>query len=108
MEAKLDDPKFSTGVKRPDWAGQNHAAELKSFYDLEKAGYDQIPCATTWNSNENMEQVVDFCLRRLDRGRVKGFLLTPWAFTWNTEKMLKKHDNFLAVAEKVIEKYGNA
>ena len=108
IEAKLDDPKFSTGTKRPDWAGQNHAAELKGFYDLEKAGYDQMPCATTWNSNENMEQVIDFCLRRLDRKRLKGFLLTPWEFTLDKEKTLRKHDNFLSLTEGLIKKYGDA
>ena len=106
VEAKLDDPKFSTGTKRPDWAGQNHHAELKSFFDLEKAGYDQMPCATTWDSDENMEQVVDFCLRRLDRSRLMGFLLTDWKCTWNEEKALKKHAEFFPLVKKLIEKCG--
>jgi hypothetical protein len=39
---------------------------------------------------------------------MKGFLLTPWAFTWNKEKTLKKHDNFFTVTEGLIKKYGNA
>ena len=106
VESKLDDPKFSTGTKRPDWAGQNHPAELKGFFDLEKAGFDQIPCATTWNSDENMEQVVEFCLRRLDRSRVKGFLLTDWKCTWNEEKALKKHAEFFPLVKKLIGQYG--
>ena len=67
-----------------------------------------MPCATTWNSNENMEQVIDFCLRRLDRKRLKGFLLTPWEFTLDKEKTLKKHDNFLTLTEGLIKKYGDA
>ena len=105
IEAKLADPKFSVGTKRSDWAGQNHAAELKSFFDLEKTGYDQIPCATTWNSDENMEQVVEFCIRRLDPARMKGFLLTPWKCTWNEEKALKKHAAFFPLVEKLIKQF---
>ena len=105
VEAKLADPKFTTGTKRPDWAGQNHPAELKSFFDLEKAGYDQIPCATTWNSDENMELVIDFCMRRLDRARMKGFLLTPWKFTQNKADVVKKHERFLDLVEGLIKKY---
>ena len=105
VEAKLADPKFSTGTKRPDWAGQNHPAELKAFMDLQDAGFDQIPCATTWNSDENMEQVVEYCIRKLDPARLHGFLLTDWKCTWNEEKALKKHAEFFPLVKKLIDRY---
>ena len=53
-----------------------------------------------------MEQVVEFCLRRLDRSRVKGFLLTDWKCTWNEEKALKKHAEFFPLVKKLIGQYG--
>ena len=105
IEKDLDDPSFKMKPERPDWAGQNHHAELKGFLDLERNGYDQIPCATTWNSDENMAQVIDYCIRRLDPSKMKGFLLTPWKCTWNEEKALKKHAEFFPLVEKLIREY---
>lgn len=105
IEAKLADPKFSTGTKRPGSSGDNHAAELKGFFDLEKTGYEQIPCATTWNNDVNMDLVVDFCVRRLNPSLLKGFMLTSWQEAWDTEKARKQRDKFFPLAEKVIKKY---
>ena len=105
VEAKLDDPAFKVKPGIPDWAGQNHPAELKSFLDFDRVGFDQIPCATTWNSDENMEQVVAFCIRRLAPERLKGFLLTPWKCTWNEPTAVKKHMAFFPLVEKLIRTY---
>lgn len=105
MEAKLDDPSFKIGDKRPDCPGQNHAAEFKAFMDLQKGGYEQMPCGTNWNNDGNMEAIVDYSIRRLDPAKMKGFLLTPWKCTWNEEKALKKHESFFRLVDGIIKKY---
>ena len=68
---------------------------LINFWDLEKAGYDQIPCGTNWvgwkrrQVNAGAEDVIGK-LVKLGRQvvapeRLLGFMMAPWASTDNDE-----------------------
>ena len=63
-------------------------AWLKLYLDLDKAGFDQIPCGSNWNSevrkkrgpkvNDSMIDLVAFCRKNVSAERLKGFLMAPW------------------------------
>ena len=66
---------------------------LKLFLDLDKAGFDQVPCATNWypdflyaqkgiRANDvNFPLTVAHCRSTLNPKRLKGFMMTTWART---------------------------
>lgn len=51
---------------------------VRTYLELDRLGYDQIPTGSNWESPENFPQTVRFCQERLDAGRVLGFLQTVW------------------------------
>lgn len=62
---------------------------LELYVKLDRAGFDQIPCASNWcsglrvkakkDNTECMAGLVDFSKKYLTPSRVKGFLMAPWA-----------------------------
>ena len=63
--------------------------QLAAFYDLEKAGFDQVPCGTNWvgwkrkklnlGADDVIGKLVKVCRRDIPAARLKGFLMAPWA-----------------------------
>ena len=61
---------------------------LVQFWDLEKAGFDQIPCGTNWPGHERrrlkigaddvMGKLVKTCRGVVAPERLLGFLMAPW------------------------------
>ena len=54
---------------------------VQSFIDLDRAGFEQVPCGSTWASLENFGNLVTFCRAQLTPARVKGYLMAPWKRT---------------------------
>ena len=54
---------------------------VKTYLDLDKAGFDQVPTGSNWSSDVNFKGTVDFCRANLAPDRLKGFLMAPWFFT---------------------------
>jgi hypothetical protein len=54
---------------------------LINFWDLEKAGYDQLPCTSSYQCEPSADAVVKFCRERIAPERLKGFLMAPWTLT---------------------------
>ena len=64
-------------------------ARLKGFYDLDKAGFEQVPCGTNWTgwkrkrenvgAAEVIGKLVKVCRRDISAKNLKGFLMAPWA-----------------------------
>ena len=62
---------------------------LKLFIDLDKAGFDQVPCGSNWKSdrykkegpavNNSIAGLVKFCRENISAARLKGFMMAPWA-----------------------------
>ena len=73
----------------------SHRKRLKEFWDLEAAGFDQIPCGTNWVGSARRKQRMgadDVIGKLVKLGRevisekhLLGFLMAPWA-TSDTEK----------------------
>ncbi len=69
-----------------------HVKMIPRFKGLDDAGFDQIPCATTWipnyyakyhlkNNDVNFPLTVQHCRNTLSPERLKGFLMAPWTST---------------------------
>lgn len=66
---------------------------VRQFELLEKAGFDQIPCGSTWmmqtdpravrgeNNDDCMSLLVNHCRSRIAPERLLGFLMAPWRST---------------------------
>ena len=62
---------------------------LKGFYDLDKAGFEQVPCGTNWagwrreklnvGADDVMGKLVALCRRDITPQKLKGFMMAPWA-----------------------------
>lgn len=51
---------------------------VKDYIELDRAGFEQVPTVSNWNSAESIGLAVDFCVKHVPRERLLGFLLTPW------------------------------
>lgn len=54
---------------------------VKTYLDLDKAGFDQIPTGSNWSNDKNFGQTVEFCKQNISEEKLLGFLQTPWKFT---------------------------
>ena len=52
--------------------------QVECYLKLDKAGFDQIPCAGNWREDCNFSETVRFCQANLSPERLKGYLLAPW------------------------------
>ncbi len=50
----------------------------KTYVELERHGYDQIPTASNWSTPENFRRTVEFARQHIAPERLLGFLQTPW------------------------------
>ena len=67
------DPKLHTNENARLYTG--------AFQWLEDAGYDQIPCGSTWSTDKNFPAIVEWGRTHVPPARLKGFLMTTWALT---------------------------
>ena len=70
--------------KEGGWGESVHG--VITFLELEKAGYDQMPCPGNFWGEPAAEGVVRLCKERIDPSRLKGFLMSTWAGTTQAEK----------------------
>jgi hypothetical protein len=72
--------------KMTDW----FKPKLRLFADLERAGFDQVPCPSNWLSAKLKEsgrtdngdcarEVVNYCRAVISPERLKGFMMASWA-----------------------------
>jgi len=54
---------------------------VKTYLDLDKAGFDQVPTGSNWSSDVNFRNTVTFCRKNLAPERLKGFLMASWLYT---------------------------
>ena len=71
-----------------DWTGTiyTHRARPIACYEiLEKHGYDQVPCGSTWSCKQNLYQTMEHAKRYIVEERLHGFLTAPWHMTTEEE-----------------------
>ncbi len=70
--------------------GEFAAKRVKTYDDLDKAGFDQVPTGSNWSNDDNFHGTVDYCRRVCSPERLKGFLMAPWYFTlpeWESKNL---------------------
>ena len=74
----------------------------KVFRKLSDAGFDEIPCGSNFESNENFGALVSYCTKTVAPERLKGFLMAPWFFTLplQEKKLLEAMDQVGAVIKE--------
>ena len=70
-----------------------------AFKEIDEAGYDAIPCGSTWSKPWNMEAAVRFSKKHLDHSRIKGFLMAPWTRTYRPQDVTRNRDAADRLAE---------
>ena len=76
---------------------------VRTFVEVDKAGYDQVPTVSNWETPENISGTIRFCRKNLTKDRLKGFFLTPWRPTLQEvrDRHMDAIDHFaLAIAEE--------
>ena len=58
-------------------------ARIRFFDDLDKFGFDQIPCGSAYKLMNNLRDIVRHCRNGFGNSpHLKGYLLAPWTRTW--------------------------
>ena len=74
----------------PSKMGEFAARCVKTYEDLDKAGFDQVPTGSNWSVDDNFAGTVDYCRRVCAPERLKGFMIAPWYFTlpeWESKNL---------------------
>ncbi len=66
----------------------SQAVRLQFFIDLDKAGFDQVPCGSNWvggvrkklnmNADDVIGKLTKFCRENISKEHLKGMMLAPW------------------------------
>jgi hypothetical protein len=83
-----------------NYKAKSQKERLQNFFDLEKAGFDQVPCGTNWvgwqrkklgiGADDVMGRLVDLGREVIAPERLKGFMMAPWA-ACDTEENHRKN-----------------
>ena len=73
---------------------EHRVRRCKMFRRLSDAGFDQIPCGSNFESDENFGALVQYCDKSVASERLKGFLMAPWFFTlpYKEQKLIDAMD----------------
>ena len=78
------------------WASHGNLAA--SILELDKAGFDIMPCTSNWSSTKASDAMVRFCRDRVNPAHLKGILTAPWAGAF-VEDAPKVHEGIRLFAE---------
>ena len=75
---------------------------VAAFLELEKAGYDQLPCTSNYFKDGVHDPFVAFCKAHIAPERLTGFMTAPWALSVAEKeaKIIKGFREFLAAKRK--------
>ena len=79
------------------------SASVAHYKTLEKLGYDQIPCASTWSEPTCNLRTMNFAKNYMDDEKLLGFMSAPWHLTIPEMLYGLMHD--AACQKLAIEKY---
>ncbi len=82
--------------KLDSWESQGNLAA--SILELDKAGYDMLPCTSNWSTPDAADAMLTFCKERVNRAHLKGFMTAPWSKSF-TEEMPKTKEGIRLFAE---------
>ena len=74
-------PDFDMDVLKAKTKTGRSVTMVKTYEELDKAGFDQIPCGSNYTCDTNFAGTVAHCRKVCSPERLKGFLMTPWFST---------------------------
>jgi len=80
-----------------DSPNESSRTYAQTYIDLDRAGFDQVPCGSTYESDENFPKTVAFAREHIAPERLKGFLMAAWCGTM-TAKNEARHLKAMDVA----------
>ena len=90
------------------WGGRR----LRFFRELDKAGFDQVPCGTNWvgfkrrelkvGADDVMSSLMMYCRGAISPGRLKGFMMAPWA-ACDTDKNFVKCMSGIELLDRALQ-----
>lgn len=97
----------------PETNNTSDHERLVAFWDLEKHGFDQVPCGTNWvgsgrlalkiNADDVIGKLVNLCREIVSKDHLMGFMMAPWegCFSPETVEIQKKGtDLFIEALQK--------
>jgi len=57
---------------------KNRHVHLRTFLDLDKAGFDQVVCGSNWATDANMVPLVKYARDHIKPELLKGFMMATW------------------------------
>ena len=88
------------------WMKDKNRPMVETYTTLEKAGFDQMPCGSTYSCRENFGKTIAHCRDLIKGGRLKGFLMAPWYYRTQEDKRGKIMESLDVMAEE-IRRYGH-
>lgn len=79
-------------VFQKDYDGKYIAKEVQAYIDLDRAGYEQVPTASTWANEYNIDLTMKLCKEELDPNLFKGFMSAPWDYITKDRYNLMMHE----------------
>jgi len=64
---------------------------LKCYRAFEKAGFDQIPTGSSWDCDENFENLTEYARQIISPEHLLGFMQTPWSPTISEQRDYLPH-----------------
>ena len=59
------------------WKSQGNLAS--AILELDKAGFDMMPCTSNWSNDGAADAMLKFCKERVNPAHMKGLMTAPWA-----------------------------
>ena len=69
--------------------------KLTAYTTIEKAGFEQMPCGSTYLCRENFKLTLSYCRKTIGKGRLMGFFMAPWYYRTqedNRDKIMESLD----------------
>ena len=75
-----------------DENGRYKSFGFQTYIDLDRAGYDQVPTASTWADEYNIDFTMRLCKEELNPELFKGFMSAPWNYITKDGFNLMMHE----------------
>lgn len=90
---------------------QPYKTQMGAYYSLQKAGFEQVPCVTSWVTgtqekkgikfNEtNMPATMEWAKKTFTGNQLAGFLCAPWTGPWPTKSYRRAAEVFKKAREQ--------
>jgi len=77
--------------------------QVRAYLELERGRYDQVPTASNFLNDVNIERTVRFCAKHISPKRLRGFLITAWQPT--LKQLRKIHTDAIDQAARALPKW---